>query len=105
MVHDPSGITHVASNMIFLLAFGRVVEGRLGHLGFATLYLVGGALAGLLQIALTKGTVIGASGSVSVVAGAFLALHPRGSVQPRQARPADPLAHVSPRPRPRQCQR
>jgi membrane associated rhomboid family serine protease len=79
-LHDPSGITHVASNMIFLLAFGRVVEGRLGHLGFATLYLVGGALAGLLQIALTKGTVIGASGSVSVVAGAFLALHPRGSV-------------------------
>jgi membrane associated rhomboid family serine protease len=79
-LHDPSGIMHIASNMIFLLAFGGVVEGRLGRLGFLALYLVGGALAGLLQIALTGGSVIGASGSVSVVAGAFLALHPRGSV-------------------------
>lgn len=79
-LHDPSGIMHVASNMVFLLAFGGVVEERLGRLGFLALYLSGGALAGLLQIALTGGSVIGASGSVSVVAGAFLALHPRGSV-------------------------
>lgn len=79
-LHDPLGIAHIASNMIFLLAFGPVVEGRLGHLGFLGLYLIGGALAGLLQIAMTGGSVIGASGSVSVVAGAFLALHPRGTV-------------------------
>lgn len=79
-LHDPYGIAHVASNMIFLLAFGRVVESRLGHLGFLALYLAGGALAGLLQIAMTGGSVIGASGSVSVVAGAFLALHPLGYV-------------------------
>lgn len=79
-LHDPLGFGHIVSNMIFLLAFGRVVESRLGHLGFLALYLAGGAFAGLLQIALTKGSVIGASGSVSVIAGAFLALHPRGSV-------------------------
>jgi membrane associated rhomboid family serine protease len=79
-LHDPFGIMHVASNMVFLLAFGGVVEGRLGRIGFLLFYLVGGALAGLLQIAMTGGSVIGASGSVSVVAGAFLALHPRGSV-------------------------
>jgi membrane associated rhomboid family serine protease len=79
-LHDPRGIGHIASNMIFLLAFGGVVECRLGRIGFLALYLVGGALAGLLQIAMTGGSVIGASGSVSVVAGAFLALHPRGQV-------------------------
>jgi len=79
-LHDPRGIMHLASNMIFLLAFGTVVEGRLGKLGFLALYLVGGALAGLLQVAITGGSVVGASGSVSVVAGAFLALHPRGQV-------------------------
>lgn len=79
-LHDPSGIGHIASNMIFLLAFGGVVESRLGRIGFLALYLAGGALAGLLQIAITGGSVIGASGSVSVVAGAFLALHPRGHV-------------------------
>lgn len=79
-LHDPRGIGHIASNMIFLLAFGGVVECRLGRIGFLALYLAGGALAGLLQIAMTGGSVIGASGSVSVVAGAFLALHPRGHV-------------------------
>lgn len=79
-LHDPRGIMHLASNMIFLLAFGGVVEGRLGKVGFLALYLVGGAVAGLLQVAMTGGSVIGASGSVSVVAGAFLALHPRGQV-------------------------
>jgi membrane associated rhomboid family serine protease len=79
-LHDPTGIMHVAGNMIFLLAFGGVVENRLGKIGFLALYLVGGALSGLLQVVLTGGSVIGASGSVSVVAGAFLALHPRGHV-------------------------
>lgn len=79
-LHDPRGIVHIASNMIFLLAFGGVVESRLGRLGFLALYLTGGALSGLLQVGLTGGSVIGASGSVSVVAGAFLALHPRGQV-------------------------
>ena len=64
-LHDPTGIMHVAGNMIFLLAFGGVVENRLGKIGFLALYLVGGALSGLLQVVLTGGSVIGASGSVS----------------------------------------
>ncbi|MFM7134178.1 MAG: rhomboid family intramembrane serine protease [Planctomycetota bacterium] len=79
-LHDRDSIFHVLSNMVFLWAFGAVVEWRLGHLGFLALYLVGGALAGLLQTTITGGSVIGASGSVSVVAGAFLALYPRGTV-------------------------
>ena len=79
-LHDPNSFTHVLGNMIFLWAFGSVVEARLGRLGFTALYLVGGALAGLLQVAISGGSAIGASGSVSVVAGAFLALHPRGIV-------------------------
>lgn len=79
-LHDPNSFMHVLGNMIFLWAFGSVVEARLGRLGFSALYLVGGALAGLLQVAISGGSAIGASGSVSVVAGAFLALHPRGIV-------------------------
>ncbi len=79
-LHDPFSILHVLSNMVFLWAFGAVVESRLGHLGFLALYLVGGALAGLLQVGITGGSAVGASGSVSVVAGAFLALYPRGIV-------------------------
>ena len=79
-LHDPRSIMHVLSNMIFLWAFGAVVEGRLGRAGFLALYLVGGAFAGVVQVLLSKGSAVGASGSVSVVAGAFLALHPRGVV-------------------------
>lgn len=79
-LHDPFSILHVLSNMVFLWAFGAVVESRLGHLGFLALYLAGGAFAGLLQVWITGGSAVGASGSVSVVAGAFLALHPRGIV-------------------------
>ena len=54
-LHDPFSILHVLSNMVFLWAFGAVVESRLGHLGFLALYLVGGAFAGLLQVAISKG--------------------------------------------------
>jgi len=79
-LHDPRSMGHVLSNMVFLWAFGAVVEGRLGRLGFLALYLGGGALAGLVQVGLAGGAAIGASGSVSVIAGAFLALHPRGTV-------------------------
>ncbi|MFZ9916434.1 MAG: rhomboid family intramembrane serine protease, partial [Phycisphaerales bacterium] len=79
-LHDPRSMGHVLSNMVFLWAFGAVVEGRLGRLGFLALYLLGGALAGLVQVWVAGGAAIGASGSVSVVAGAFLALHPRGTV-------------------------
>ncbi|MFM7052345.1 MAG: rhomboid family intramembrane serine protease [Planctomycetota bacterium] len=79
-LHDPRSMGHVLSNMVFLWAFGAVVEGRLGRVGFLALYLAGGALAGLVQVWVAGGSAIGASGSVSVVAGAFLALHPRGNV-------------------------
>ena len=79
-LHSTGSLWHVIGNMLFLWAFGATVEGRLGRVGFLALYLVGGAFAGLVQVAISKGSAIGASGSVSVVAGAFLALHPRGMV-------------------------
>ncbi|MFM1822032.1 MAG: hypothetical protein RI967_298, partial [Planctomycetota bacterium] len=79
-LHSTDSLWHVIGNMLFLWAFGATVEGRLGRAGFLALYLVGGAFAGLVQVAISKGSAIGASGSVSVVAGAFLALHPRGMV-------------------------
>ncbi len=79
-LHARDSLWHVLGNMIFLWAFGATVEGRLGRAGFLALYLGGGAFAGLLQVAISGGSAIDASGSVSVVAGAFLALHPRGMV-------------------------
>jgi hypothetical protein len=52
----------------------------MGRPGFLAFYLAGGAVAGLVQIATSAGPVIGASGSVSAVTGAFIALFPRARV-------------------------
>lgn len=79
-LHDPTSILHLLGNMVFLWTFGTATEGRLGRLGFLAFYLAGGAVAGLVQIWLSKGAVIGASGSVSAVSGAFIVLFPRARV-------------------------
>lgn len=79
-VHDPGTIWHVLGNMVFLWTFGSAVESRMGRSGFLAFYLAGGAVAGLIQLASSAGPVIGASGSVSAVTGAFIALFPRARV-------------------------
>jgi membrane associated rhomboid family serine protease len=79
-VHDPGTIWHILGNMVFLWTFGSAVESRMGRPGFLAFYLAGGAVAGLVQIATSAGPVIGASGSVSAVTGAFIALFPRARV-------------------------
>jgi len=63
--------------MVFLYVFGPNVEDRLGRWGFAAFYLLGGAAAGLAHLAESASPVIGASGAISAVTGAYLALFPR----------------------------
>jgi membrane associated rhomboid family serine protease len=71
---------HLASNMLFLWVFGDNVEDALGHFRYLVFYLlcaVAGALAhGFLQPASTA-PLIGASGAISGVIGAYLILHPK----------------------------
>ncbi|MBT8486918.1 MAG: rhomboid family intramembrane serine protease [Phycisphaerales bacterium] len=80
-LHDPRGIGHLAFNMLFLWVFGCAVEDRLGRLSFLMFYLIGGAVAGIAHIALQPSPVIGASGSIAGLTGAFLALFPRSRIQ------------------------
>jgi len=80
-LHDPHGIWHLAFNMLFLWVFGAAVEDRLGRLGFLGFYLVGGAVAAIAHAMFTPGPIIGASGSIAGVTGAFLALFPRSRIQ------------------------
>lgn len=80
-VHDPNSIFHLLFNMLFLWIFGAPVESRLGRLGFLAFYLVGGIAAALGHALVSKSPVIGASGSVSAVTGAFLALFPRSRIK------------------------
>jgi membrane associated rhomboid family serine protease len=68
------GWIHLIGNMWFLWIFGDNVEDRLGHFGFAVLYLVGGILASLCHWFMQPDStlpVIGASGAVAAVLGAY----------------------------------
>ena len=77
------GLLHVGGNMLYLWIFGNNVEDTLGHGRFVVFYLAGGAAAAAAQTALSAGSsvpMIGASGAVSGVLGAYLLLFPRASV-------------------------
>lgn len=80
-LHDPGQLWHLAFNMLFLWVFGGAVEDRLRRTSFLAFYLIGGAVAGLAHTMLDPSPVIGASGSVAAVSGAFLALFPRSHIR------------------------
>lgn len=74
---------HLAGNMLYLWIFGDNVEDRVGRSRFLAFYLICGAIAALTQaLPDTRSTVpmIGASGAVSGVLGAYLVLYPRANV-------------------------
>ncbi len=70
---------HLLGNLVFLLIFGLPAERAMGPVRFLLLFLLGGAvsnLAAVLTIGAPDRVVIGASGAVSAVIGAYLALFP-----------------------------
>jgi membrane associated rhomboid family serine protease len=67
---------HLGGNMLFLYVFGNSIEDRLGKLGYLFFYLAGGVFAGIGHVLGSAAPVLGASGSVSAVTGAYLALFP-----------------------------
>ena len=74
------GWFHLASNMLFLWVFGDNVEDALGHAGFLIFYLVCAAAAAIAHAAafpMSDSPMIGASGAVAGVVGAYLVLYPR----------------------------
>ncbi len=78
-----AGWLHLAGNMLYLWIFGNNVEDRLGRPAFLLAYLVFGAIAALAQVAIDPRStlpLIGASGAISGVLGAYLVLYPRAKV-------------------------
>ncbi len=77
------GWLHLMGNMLFLLVFGADVEERMGRAGFALFYLAAGYVAtygyALGQAGSTQ-TLVGASGAIAGVLGAYLLLYPRARV-------------------------
>lgn len=71
---------HLLGNLAYLWVFGIKVEQRLGSTGLFAIFLLGGALANVivaLRLPELKTPIIGASGAVSAVVGAYLGLFPR----------------------------
>jgi membrane associated rhomboid family serine protease len=77
------GWMHLVGNMLYLWIFGNNVEDVMGHVRFVVFYLACGALAALSH-AVTDPTstipMVGASGAISGVLGAYILLFPRAHV-------------------------
>jgi membrane associated rhomboid family serine protease len=77
------GWSHVIGNMWYLWIFGDNVEDRLGHERFLVFYLLCGAAAAFGQIAIDRHStlpIIGASGAIAGVMGAYFVLYPQSRV-------------------------
>jgi membrane associated rhomboid family serine protease len=80
---------HVLGNMLFLAIFGKNVEDAFGHRRYLAFYVAGGFVATMVQTAVTlsAGSVaaaavplLGASGAIAAVLGAYFVLYPRSRV-------------------------
>jgi len=77
------GFFHLAGNMLFLWIFGNNIEDYFGHVKFAIFYLacgVAGTLAHVFTNPSSTAPMIGASGAISGVLGAYFLLFPRAKV-------------------------
>ncbi|MFM9996175.1 MAG: rhomboid family intramembrane serine protease [Phycisphaerales bacterium] len=70
------GALHLLGNMVFLWSFGANVEDRFGRIGYTVFYLLGALAAGGLHALFDPHPVVGASGAIAAVTGAYLVLFP-----------------------------
>lgn len=77
------GFAHILGNMLYLWVFGNNIEDRIGHFKFIFFYLACGIIATIGQALASPGSklpMIGASGAISGVLGAYLILYPRAKI-------------------------
>jgi membrane associated rhomboid family serine protease len=86
------GWLHLIGNMLFLWVFGPNIEDRFGRRWFTVFYLLGGMAAGAAHLVFASKTganglltwvppVVGASGSIAAVTGAYLCMFPRTNIK------------------------
>ncbi len=78
------GFLHLGGNMLYLWIFGDNIEDSMGHVRYAVFYLLCGIAAALAQGFIdphSEAPMIGASGAISGVLGAYVLLHPGASVR------------------------
>lgn len=77
------GWLHILGNMLYLWVFGDNIEDALGHVKYVLFYLTSAVGAVVLQVAIDTEEIIpmvGASGAIAGVLGAYLVLYPRATV-------------------------
>ena len=77
------GLMHLVGNMLYLWIFGDNVEDRMGHARFLAFYLLCGVAAALAQTFVSADSIVpmvGASGAVAGVMGAYFVLYPKSRV-------------------------
>jgi membrane associated rhomboid family serine protease len=77
-------IAHFLGNMLFLWVFGDNIEDAMGHIRYLFFYLAGGIAASMSHVIFDPESsvpMIGASGAISAVMGAYLLLFPTGMVR------------------------
>jgi len=76
--------SHILGNMVFLWAFGPEIEDVMNPMRFLAFYLIGGIVAMLAQVTVGAAStvpVLGASGAIAAVMGAFLITYPRDRIR------------------------
>ena len=77
------GFLHLGGNMLYLWIFGNNIEDAMGHLRFVLFYILTGILAGAAHVFNDPDSMIpmiGASGAISGILGAYLILYPKARV-------------------------
>jgi membrane associated rhomboid family serine protease len=77
------GWMHLLGNMLYLYIFGDNVEDRLGHAGYVVFFFLTGAIAAGAEVYFTPDSsmpLLGASGAIAGVLGAYFLLYPRARV-------------------------
>jgi membrane associated rhomboid family serine protease len=78
------GWLHIIGNMIYLWAFGPEIEDQMGRVRYVAIYLLGGVVAFLAQVAMNPSSTVpnlGASGAIAAVMGAFLIIFPHDRIR------------------------
>lgn len=77
------GLWHLGGNMLFLYIFGDNVEDAIGHVRYATFYVLAGVGAAAAQFIVDPASpipMVGASGAIAGVLGAYMVLHPSAPI-------------------------
>jgi membrane associated rhomboid family serine protease len=76
-------LAHLVGNLLFLYVFGNNVEDRLGRARFVGFYVVGGLAATAAHVVIQPSSIVplvGASGAIAAILGAYLIVYPRAKV-------------------------